>query len=84
MEKYKDRLEYPAQFLEEMIKNFSGDEKPEKAYLLTASLIPLVKEKNVEGINNWLSEITFDPEILGSAFFMVHSFAQQYLEKLSD
>lgn len=84
MEKTKDRLEYPVQFLEEIIKNFTGNKECEKAFLLTASLISLVKEKNIEGIKGWLSEITYNPESLGSAFFMVYSFAQQYLEEISN
>lgn len=79
----KDRLDYPVEFLEEMIKNFSGALADRtEAYQLTSSLIDVVRRSDSVGIQEWLDSISFDPEYLGTAFCVVHQFAVAYKKKL--
>ena len=79
--RYKDRLEHPVIFLESMLGNF---EKPQfqQARNFTLDLIEVINALEVGRLETWLKNINFDPENLGSAFNMVHQFAEDYLQKM--
>jgi hypothetical protein len=79
---YRDRLEHPDDFLESMLGNF---EKPrfQQARNLTQRLIQIVEAHDTGSLITWIKRIDFDPESLGSAFFMVYQFARDYLQKIS-
>jgi len=81
--KMKDRLEYPIDFLESMLENYTGEfSYRTKAFVLTTDLMQLIKASDIAGIRSWLRNISFDPEELGSAFVQIYRFAGDYAMKL--
>jgi hypothetical protein len=77
---FKDRLEYPIEFIDSMLRNFQDSEFP-KAQRLTQDLRDIAIAGGPMNLSSWIKKIDFEPESLGSAFFMVYQFAKDLLQK---
>jgi hypothetical protein len=80
-----ERLEFPLQFLEELrTTNFLGAADWQvQSRQLTDLLTIAIRNKSNKDIKEWIDNINFNPEALGSAFFMVYQFAVDYLRENS-
>jgi|GEM_PF-4815391 len=78
--KFKDRLEYPIDFIDSMMGNF---QKPgfQQALSLTQDLKDIIIDSDSIKLSSWIDKIDFDTESLGSAFFMVYQFSKDLLQK---
>jgi hypothetical protein len=79
---HKERLEHPVDFSESMIGNLAASQF-QQARNFNQNLIEIVKAHDAGRLTTWTKSINFDPESLGSAFYMVYQFAEDYLQKLS-
>ena len=77
-----DRFEYPLGFLASMRGNFTGPKEDQrKALALFESLSIGIEANSRRAVQEWLANIDFDPETLGSAFLVLYQFACGYLER---
>ena len=65
-----------------MLENFAP-QKFQQARISTQHLIKIIKTHDLDSLEAWIKSINFDPESLGSAFYMVYQFAEDYLRKNS-
>ena len=54
----------------------------QQARILTQHLIEIIKTHDSGSLSAWLKNINIDPESLGSAFYIVYQFAEEYMEKI--
>ena len=84
-----DRFEHPVVFIDFMLENWAASDDMDRdfnvhARNLASELRRLFENagENVNLLREWLKRCPVDPEEFGSAFFVLHSFVAEYIERI--